>query len=121
MERFFNEQIHLSVTDTSLPWMRIPWRGPAEFALVQILSICLDWQAVPSRPPAFKPYASHRLRLFWLDILGDPEIHGLDRRKNKFPAGGVMVMEFVPLAVLMLSPLVVQFAGAGRFALCCNV
>jgi len=42
------------------------------------------------------PYASDGLRLVWLEILGDPEIQGLDRRKNKFPVGGVMVQKLVP-------------------------
>ena len=54
----------------------------------------MDWNG-------FIMYASDRLRLVWLEILGDPKIQGLDRRKNRFPVGGVMVMLFVPLAVVM--------------------
>ena len=33
---------------------------------------------------------------------GFARIYGLLRRKNRFPVGGVMVMLFVPLAVVML-------------------
>src|ERR1700685_2073238 len=47
--------------------------------------------------------------------------HGLARRKNKFPAPGVMVMLLVPLAVGMAKPRPTHPAGAARLLFCCNV
>jgi hypothetical protein len=32
------------------------------------------------------------------------EFQGLDKRKNRLPVGGVMVMLFVPLAVVTVPP-----------------
>ena len=45
---------------------------------------------------------------------------GFESRKNNFPTGGVMVMLFVPLAVLILYPLAVQVPVA-RLLFCCRV
>ena len=42
-------------------------------------------------------------------------------RKKRFPVGGVMVMLFVPLAVLMEKPLVVQPAGVAKLEFCWSV
>jgi len=59
-------------------------------------------QPTETIPMTVIPYASDGLRLVWLEILGDPEIQGLDRRKNKFPVGGVMVQKLVPKPLVMV-------------------
>ena len=46
-------------------------------------------------------YASNRLRLVWLEKLGEPKIQGLASRKNRFPEDGVIVQKFVPNPLVM--------------------
>jgi hypothetical protein len=66
-------------------------------------------------------YPSDGARLgSWADTLL-PVFQGLERRKNKFPVGEVIVMLFVPLAVLIKYPLIIQPTDATRLLFCCNV
>ena len=52
---------------------------------------------------------------------GIASVYGLLKRKNRLPVGGVIVMLFVPLAVVMEYPLVVQLAVAAGLLFCSKV